>query len=63
MDWIPVVCPTCFESFDIPPPDLAETEAQLDYDCEICCRPMVLTVAIDEDGETTIQATSLDGTG
>ena len=61
MDWIAVVCPTCFETFEIPPPDLDELSAQLDYDCEVCCRPMVLTVFEDEAGEIGVQAMSVDG--
>lgn len=43
-----VTCPTCFESFEIviPPPE--EMPAEVDYDCEICCRPMV--IVFDENG-------------
>ena len=27
-------------------------------DCQVCCRPIVLTVRVDEDGETHIEARS-----
>lgn len=60
MDWIPVTCPTCFETFEVPPPDTADADSQLDYDCEVCCRPMVLQVTITPDGQLDIEAQSLD---
>lgn len=43
-----VQCPSCFEVFSVPLPALAECPARLDYDCEVCCRPMVIVV--DEGG-------------
>lgn len=45
MDFCAVTCPTCFESFEIPMPAPDEQPAELDYDCEICCRPMVVVIA------------------
>ena len=43
-----VICPSCGEAFFAPVPPVAECPAQLDYDCEVCCRPMVIMV--DEEG-------------
>lgn len=43
-----VQCPSCGELFSVPVPPLSECPTQLDYDCEVCCRPMV--IVIDEDG-------------
>ncbi len=43
-----VQCPSCGEHFSVPRPPAAECPAQLDYDCEVCCRPMV--IVIDEEG-------------
>ena len=42
MEFAEVTCPTCFETFEVavPPPD--ELPAEVDYDCEICCRPMTI---------------------
>ncbi len=42
-----VVCPSCFESFEVvcPPPE--EMPAEVDYDCEICCRPMIIHFAAE----------------
>ena len=42
-----VTCPTCFESFEIVLPGRDEQPAEFDYDCEVCCRPMVIFVADD----------------
>jgi len=42
-----VTCPTCFESFEIPIPGSEEQPTELDYDCEICCRPMVIVIEHD----------------
>ena len=44
-----VVCPTCFETFGVPSPDLTETPCELDYDCEVCCRPMLIRFTLDGD--------------
>lgn len=44
-----VICPTCFESFSVPLPGIGEVPAEVDYDCEICCRPMI--VSFESDGE------------
>lgn len=48
METVPVQCPTCFESFEVVMPPLEELPAEMDYDCEVCCRPMV--IAFDESG-------------
>ena len=54
----PVTCPNCFESFEVPCPPPEETPCEVDYDCEVCCRPMI--VAFEEDeGEVTAWARGL----
>lgn len=42
MRFAAVTCPTCFETFEVPLPHPDETPAEVDYDCEVCCRPMVI---------------------
>jgi len=42
METAPVTCPSCFEVFEIPLPPIEEMPADVDYDCEVCCRPMVI---------------------
>jgi len=42
METVLVQCPTCFESFEVVMPPAEELPAEMDYDCEVCCRPMIL---------------------
>jgi len=51
-----VQCPTCFEFFEVSEVAPEDYGTQLDYDCEVCCRPLVLLVG--EDGE--LSAMGLD---
>jgi hypothetical protein len=51
-----VTCPSCFEVFSVAVPPASERPASLDYDCEVCCRPMVLLV--NEEGG--VEARSVD---
>jgi len=42
-----VTCPSCFEVFSIPGPALTEIPTEWDYDCEVCCRPMLIHFSTD----------------
>lgn len=44
-----VVCPTCHETFGVPAPPEDETPCEWDYDCEVCCAPMIIAFAVDGD--------------
>lgn len=46
----PVTCPTCFENFEVAIPPVGETPCEVDYDCEICCRPMLIVFEEEDDG-------------
>lgn len=48
MDLAEVTCPTCFEVFEVAMPHPDEMPTEVDYDCEICCRPMII-VFTEED--------------
>lgn len=48
METAVVQCPTCFETFEVVMPSPDELPTEYDYDCEICCRPMV--IIFDEEG-------------
>ena len=37
---ISVSCPACGESFEMLAPPASELPADVDYVCEICCRPL-----------------------
>jgi hypothetical protein len=42
MDTHAVMCPCCGEYFEVVGPSWDEWPVEWDYDCEICCRPMVI---------------------
>lgn len=48
MEFAEVTCPTCFEVFEVAVPPADELPAEVDYDCEVCCRPLVLVFTRDE---------------
>jgi hypothetical protein len=48
MELAEVTCPTCFEVFEVAMPHPDEMPAEVDYDCEICCRPMVIVFTQNE---------------
>ena len=58
--FVTVTCPSCFESFEIAAPPSEELPAELDYDCEICCRPMTILIE-DDGGEVRAEARGTDG--
>ena len=41
-EYCTITCPTCFEVFGVPGPALTEVPTQWDYDCEVCCRPLLI---------------------
>jgi hypothetical protein len=57
-----VTCPSCFEVFSVPSPHPDELPSDVDYDCEICCRP--LRIFFEEDsGEVVGTAYGLGDSG
>ena len=48
MEFAEVTCPTCFEVFEVAVPHPDEMPTEVDYDCEVCCRPMVIVFTEDE---------------
>ena len=44
-----VTCPTCFEEFEVVVPTAAEASSAMEYDCEVCCRPMILNFSVEAD--------------
>jgi hypothetical protein len=53
-DTIELTCPYCFEKVEVYVDP--ETEGELIQDCDVCCRPWVLRVTRDADGDPTVQA-------
>ncbi|MCH2061729.1 MAG: CPXCG motif-containing cysteine-rich protein [Verrucomicrobiales bacterium] len=58
MELLPVTCPSCFETFGVAAPPVDELPADLDYDCEVCCRPMMILVCGGQ-GEVWAEARGL----
>ncbi len=52
-----VDCPYCGESIDV---QIDQSESLQDYieDCQVCCRPIWLSVAVDLDGNVDLTARS-----
>ena len=49
-DSLSIECPHCGETFSLAV-DTSEGSAQFTVDCEVCCRPMTVTVRITDAGE------------
>ncbi len=45
-------CPWCWEFIDLYFP--ADTHGELVEDCEVCCRPWLVSISTDETGERMI---------
>ena len=52
-----ISCPYCGESFDVVV-DPSESFQEYIEDCYVCCRPMVLSVMVDEDAGIQVVARS-----
>jgi hypothetical protein len=57
--FVAITCPACFQQFSIAAPPAEELPAELDYDCEICCRPMTILLN-DEDGDVRAEALGIN---
>jgi len=51
-----ISCPYCGESIDILI-DASIPSQQYIEDCQVCCRPITLSVEVDDDGEPDVRAT------
>lgn len=51
-----ITCPYCGESIEILVDDSAGSQQYVE-DCQVCCRPIVVTVAVDGDGWSVQAAT------
>lgn len=45
---VDIQCPSCFEWFGFTLCDVDGGEVEMDYDCEVCCRPMRVIVSVDD---------------
>lgn len=56
-DFITIGCPHCGEEFQVPC-DADEGAAEFVVDCEVCCRPMTITVRINAGTVEVTQASA-----
>ena len=54
---IDIQCPYCGESISLVVDDSAGDQRYIE-DCQVCCRPIAINVAIDEDGTPRVRATA-----
>jgi hypothetical protein len=48
------ICDSCGEEIVVPIDLSAGEEQTYVEDCPVCCRPMVIHVAVDDDGEVSV---------
>lgn len=54
-EWLTVQCPWCGENFDTAV-DPSGGDQRYVEDCQVCCQPIVLDVAVDQDGHASLTA-------
>ena len=55
------ICDSCGEEIVVPIDLSAGTEQEYVEDCPVCCRPNVVHVEVDEDGEVRVWETGESG--
>lgn len=56
LDQAQIRCPYCAEQIDIQV-DIGSGDEEYEEDCSVCCRPILLHIARDEDGAPSVTAT------
>jgi hypothetical protein len=56
-----IQCPYCGETIEIVVDCSVANQLYIE-DCQVCCRPMYLAVAIDEDGMPAVEVSREDDT-
>jgi len=52
-----ISCPYCGESISVLVDDSVPEQSYVE-DCQVCCRPIVLDVSVDSDGDVAVSARS-----
>lgn len=50
-----IQCPYCGESIDLVIDDSVDSQRYIE-DCQVCCRPIDVAVAVDDEGHLAVQA-------
>ena len=56
---VEIACPYCGETIEILVDPSVESQSYIE-DCQVCCRPMNLTVTFDEEGTPHVEVSSED---
>lgn len=48
-DAVSVLCPVCWQTLTLSVDRSAGEHQSFVQDCEVCCRPLVVTIRVDED--------------
>ncbi|MGB9429082.1 MAG: CPXCG motif-containing cysteine-rich protein [Gammaproteobacteria bacterium] len=56
---VDIQCPYCGETIEVVIDCSVEDQRYIE-DCQVCCRPMDITVAIDADGVPNVEASAED---
>jgi len=56
---VDIQCPYCGELISVVVDDSAGAQRYIE-DCQVCCRPIVIDVAFDVDGDPVVRASSED---
>jgi Cysteine-rich CPXCG len=59
LDFITLTCPYCGESFETPVDGSAGSQRYVE-DCAVCCRPIEVSVTVDDAGELAEVRTATD---
>ena len=59
MEAVEISCPYCGETIEILVDPSVESQIYIE-DCQVCCRPMNVTVTTDEEGMPSVEAFAED---
>lgn len=58
---VEIQCPYCGETIEIVVDCSVESQSYVE-DCSVCCRPINMTITVDEEGVPTVDVASEDET-
>ena len=60
LEELDIQCPYCWETINVLIDCSVETQEYIE-DCQVCCRPIVFDVLVDDDGRSTVTVSSDEG--
>lgn len=59
LDAVTIDCPYCGEPIEILLEPSEDSQRYIE-ECQVCCRPITISVTVDEEGGTSVDASSED---